>query len=159
MSDHSHRVVKSMTTITAKRTTATATTTEGDHTKVVTVTAMTTIEQTMIMTGMTTTGMIGTTRGIHETIGGTLIEDRETIDGITTIVVETLLKPTRTTLFPTTSQGPTRLHMSQPTDHNLPHQMTAAITTTRLQLTISNVTNQVPMVPNAQPWTAKWHRP
>ena len=40
MSDHSHRVVKSMTTITAKRTTATATTTEGDRTTTVTDTAM-----------------------------------------------------------------------------------------------------------------------
>ena len=59
MSEHGHRIVSAMMMITAERMTATATTSEGDQTTSVTVTAMTTIEQTMIMTGMTTTGMIG----------------------------------------------------------------------------------------------------
>ena len=91
---------------------------------------MTTIEQTMITSGMTMTRMTGMTNGIHETIGGTLIEVRETIDGITTIVVETLLKPNHATLFPITSHGPTHLHKSPRTAHTLPHRMTAMIPAT-----------------------------
>ena len=73
-------------------------------------TTMTNIEQTMIRTGTTTTGMAGTTSGIHEMIGGTLIEDRATIDDITTIVAENLLKTNRATLFPITSRKSTHLH-------------------------------------------------
>ena len=123
--DHGHRVVNTVTTITTAMTTATAPTTEGDQTTVVTAIAMTTIERTMTTMGMTTTGMTGTNHDIHETIGVTLIEVRETIDRTGTIVVENLLNPNCTALFPTMSRGPTRLtkgltprlHESPRTDH------------------------------------------
>ena len=116
---------------------------------------------------MTTTGMTGTNRGILETIDGTLIEVRKTIDGTTIIFVENLLKPHRVTLFPTTSQGPTRptkdltpcLHESPRTTHTLPHRMTVEISATRHRLPVSNVTNQATMLPNAQPQTTVRHRP
>ena len=70
--------------------------------------AMTTIEQTMITTGTTTTRMTGTNRVIHETIGVTLIEVRETIDDTMKIVTASLLHPNRVGPFPTMSRGTTR---------------------------------------------------
>ena len=94
-SDHDHRIYCAVTTITIGTTTATATTTEGDRTTIVTDTAMTNIEQTTIMTGTTTTAMTSTINDINEMIDGILIEDRETIDDTTIIVVETLLKTNR----------------------------------------------------------------
>ena len=165
-SDDAHRIVNAVMTITDAMTTTTAMTTEGDPMTAVTDIAMTTIEHTMIMTGMTTTEMTGTNRDIHETIGGTLIEVRETIDGTTTIVAKNLLKPNRATLFPKTSQGPThptkdltpRLHGSQRTVHTLPHRTTEEIPATRHRLPVSNVTNRATTLPNAQPLIAVRHR-
>ena len=130
-SDHGHRVISTVTKIIVATTTATARTTEGDRTMVVTNTTMTIIEQTMIMNDMTRTGMTGMSSGIHETIGGILIEVRETMDGITTIVVATLLNPNRVALFTTTSHGPIRLHRIPQIAHTLPHRMTAPIPATR----------------------------
>ena len=128
-SDHGHQVVNSMMTITAAMTTATTTTTECERTTVVTDIAMNTIEQTMITTGMATNGMTGTNCGIHETIGGTLIEVCEIIDGKMTIVADNLLKPNRAALFPTINRGPPHerlytsptgepMNLSHPPPHN-----------------------------------------
>ena len=129
MSAHSHRVVNVAKRITAVMTTATATTTEGNRRTTVTDIAMTTIEQTMIMIGMTTIGMTGTNHGIHETIGRTLIEVCEIIDGKMTIVADNLLKPNRAALFPTINRGPPHerlytsptgepMNLSHPPPHN-----------------------------------------
>ena len=101
---HGHRIVSAEMTITIVMTTDTEPTTEGDQTMVVTDIAMTTIEQTMITTGMMTPGMTCTKHGIHETINITLIEVCETIDDTMTIIAENLLNPNYVALFPTMSR-------------------------------------------------------
>ena len=68
---------------------------------------MTNTEQRTIMTEMT-----DTFSGIHVLTGRTLIEDRATIDVLTTIVVGTLLKTNRIALFLIMSHEPTRLPKS-----------------------------------------------
>ena len=129
MSIHNNWIVSAETTITAAMTNVTKPTTEGDRTMAVTDIAMTTIEQTMITTGMTMTRMTGTNCGIHETIGGTLIEVCEIIDGKMTIVADNLLKPNRAALFPTINRGPPHerlytsptgepMNLSHPPPHN-----------------------------------------
>ena len=138
--------------------TVTSTTTEEDQTTVVTVTAMTVTEQTMIMIGTTMTGMIDTTRGTHVMISRTLIEDRATIEGITTIVVGTLLK-TNTNCTALTRHGPTRLHKRPGTTHTLPHTLIAVTPVTRHRLPALSVTNPATTLPNAQPRTATRPRP
>ena len=134
--NHNPRIVSVVTT------TATAMTTVGDRTTAVTNTAMTNIEQTTSMTGTTTTGMTGTINGIHETIEETLTEVRGTIDGITTIVVGTLLQTYRTTLFPITRHGPTRLHKRPGTTHTLSHTQSTVTPATRHRLPALSVTNR-----------------
>ena len=129
--------------------------------------AMTTIEQTMITTGATTTGMTSTNHVIHETIGVTLIEVRETIDDTMKIVTASLLHPNRVGPFPTLNRGTThptngltpRLHESPRTAHTLPYRTTEERQATRRRSRVSNVTNRATTLPNAQPMTAVRHRP
>ena len=116
MSIHNNWIVSAETTITAAMTNVTKPTTEGDRTMAVTDIAMTTIEQTMITTGATTTGMTSTNHVIHETIGVTLIEVRETIDDTMKIVTASLLHPNRVGPFPTLNRGTTH-----PTNGLTPH--------------------------------------
>ena len=89
-------------------------------------------------------------------IGGTLIRDRATIEGITTIVVGTLLKTKRASL---TRHGPTRLHKRPGTTHTLPHTLIVVTPITRPKLPALSVTNPATTLPNAQPRTAVRHRP
>ena len=156
MSDDDHRIVSAMTMTTAETTTATATTTEGDQTTVATATAMTNTDQTMIMIGTKTTGMTDTIRGIHVMIDGTLIEDRATIEGITTIVVGILPKTNRAVLM---RPGPTRLHKRPGTNHTLPHTRIGLTPVTQPQLPALSVTNPATTLPNAQQRTAARPQP
>ena len=106
-SAHIHRIVSAVTMTTTVTTTDAATTTEGDQTTAMTDVVMTNTEQRTIMTEMT-----DTFSGIHVLTGRTLIEDRATIDVLTTIVVGTLLKTNRIALFLIMSHEPTRLPKS-----------------------------------------------
>ena len=149
-SDHDHRIVSVVTMTTAETKTATTTTTEGDQTTAATATTMTNTIST------TTIGMTATIRGIHVMIDGTLIEDRTTIKGITTIDVGTLLKTNRAAL---THSGPTRLHQRWGTTHTLPHTQIMVTPVTRHRLPALSVTNPATTLPNAQPRTTGRPRP
>ena len=100
---HGHRIISDETTIIISRMIVTNKKTDDDRMKAVIDIVTIDIEQTM-----TTTEMTDRNHGIQETIGVTLIEVRETIDRTGTIVVENLLNPNCTALFPTMSRGPTR---------------------------------------------------
>ena len=153
MSDHDHQIGSVVTTITVETTTVTETSTEGDRTTVVTVTAMTSTGQTTIMIGTRKIKMTDTIRGIHVMIGETLTGDHTTIEGITTTVVGTLLKTNHATL---TCPGPTHQHKRPGINHTpLPHTQIGLTPATRPQLPALSATNPVTTLPNAQQHTAE----